>query len=101
MALSDPIPVRFSSTADMELGLFSASSGLSKAELIRIAVDDFLRKTEQTGEIVQRHFVGKQNVIGKNNVVNQGNIFSPAPDAPAPGQVVKPQGKRGKKKSEK
>ena len=69
--------------------------GLSKAELIRIAVDEFLKKTEQTGEIVQRHFVNRQNVSGKNN--NATQVFSHAPGAPATGASGKPKGKRGKK----
>lgn len=51
--MADPIPVRFRDEADVKLSRVSLRSRMSKAELIRIAVDDFLDKVEQTGQIVQ------------------------------------------------
>ena len=80
MALSDPIPVRFSQTADAGLGEIASRTGLSKAELIRIATDEFLEKTNRTGEIVQRHIVAEANG-NTNSTVTQN--FSGAPEKPA------------------
>ena len=54
MALADPIPVRFRDESDARLSGVSSRSRMSKAELIRIAVDEFLDRVEQSGEIVQR-----------------------------------------------
>jgi hypothetical protein len=99
MALSDPIPVRFSSQADANLGRVSAASGLSKAELIRIAVDSFLIKTQETGEIIQRHVL--QEVSGSYATGNQTNNFTSAPDVPAPGPTSYAKKSRAKKKPEK
>jgi len=102
MALSDPIPVRFSIRADNALALISERSSLSKAELIRIAVDEFLHKTNETGEIVQRHILSGQNIStkGHGNLTVAGDFGLPS-DVPARKSAVKPKGKRGKKKPEK
>jgi hypothetical protein len=54
VSLGTPIPVRFNGDADQRLNAIAEKSGLSKAELIRIATDEFLHKVEETGEIVQR-----------------------------------------------
>ena len=80
MALSDPIPVRFSARADTALASISERSSLSKAELIRIAVDEFLHKTNETGEIVQRHVLSGQNINtnGHGNVTVVGDFASPS-----------------------
>lgn len=53
MSLSDPIPVRFSEETDARLSRMAERSGLSKAELIRLATDDYLEKISSTGQIVQ------------------------------------------------
>jgi hypothetical protein len=57
MALSDPIPVRFTAKADDGLALISLKTGMSKAELIRIAVDEFIARVEQSREIVFRVYL--------------------------------------------
>lgn len=52
--MADPIPVRFRDEADSKLSGVALRARMSKAELIRIAVDEFLDKVEASGEIVQR-----------------------------------------------
>ena len=96
MALSDPIPVRFSTPADSGLASVSSRTGLSKAELTRIAVDQFLENVELTGEIVQRHVVAEQHVRGDGNTVVQKNS-STSQSAREPAKSY-PKPKRGKKK---
>lgn len=54
VAMADPIPVRFRDEADTKLSGVALRARMSKAELIRIAVDEFLDKVEASGEIVQR-----------------------------------------------
>lgn len=54
MALADPIPVRFSAPTDDGLEAISEKTGIKKAELVRIAVAQFLDRVAETGEIVQR-----------------------------------------------
>lgn len=51
--MADPIPVRFRDEADARLSRVALRARMSKAELIRIAVDDFLDKVQATGQIVQ------------------------------------------------
>lgn len=46
-----PIPVRLSVLADQRLNAIAARNGVSKAELIRLAVDSFLLEIERTGSI--------------------------------------------------
>jgi len=47
--------VRFSERSDSRLASIAAQTGLTKAELIRIAVDEFIANTAERGEVVQRH----------------------------------------------
>ena len=54
MSLGDPIPVRFSEAADQRLSEVARRSGLSKAELIRLATDEFLARVAKSGVIEQR-----------------------------------------------
>lgn len=53
---------------------------MSKAELIRIATDEFLQRTRETGEIVQRHFVNKTH--GDYSPINQ-SLSTSAAGAPS------------------
>lgn len=49
--LSNPMQVRFSAEADRRLGAVAEANGLTKAEVIRICVDNFLADLERSGEI--------------------------------------------------
>ncbi len=51
MSLGLPIPVRLTVTADQRLTAIAARNGTTKAELIRLAVDNFLREIEHSGSI--------------------------------------------------
>jgi hypothetical protein len=89
MALSDPIPVRFSAGADQGLADISGKTGMSKAELVRIAVSEFLVRVAETGEIVQRIQVMAetpppsvhQNQVG-NGVNTQSVNYATKPKKP-------------------
>ena len=48
------MPVRFTESADRGLAEVSRRSGLSKAELIRLATDEFLQRVTRSGVIEQR-----------------------------------------------
>jgi len=85
MALSDPIPVRFSEAADSGLAAISASTGISKAELVRIAVSDFLTRVAETGEIVQRIQVSGIVVVPpQGSFQKQTQISDRAAETPPP-----------------
>ena len=88
MALSDPIPVRFSETADSGLAAISSSTGISKAELVRIAVTDFLARVAETGEIVQRIPVSGVVVVApQGSFQKQTQISARAAETPpTPGE---------------
>ena len=51
MSLTAVVPIRFDSETDARLGRVSQRSGLTKADLIRRATEDFLNQIERTGEI--------------------------------------------------
>ena len=51
MAVTKPIPVRFTAHADQRLSSLSSRNGMKKAELIRIAVDKMLCEVEKTGRL--------------------------------------------------
>lgn len=51
MSLTAVVPIRFDVETDARLGRISRNSGLTKADLIRRATEDFLDKIERTGEI--------------------------------------------------
>jgi predicted DNA-binding protein len=51
MSMGLPTPVRLSVSADQRLSAISARNGVSKAELIRLAVDNFLQEIEHSGSI--------------------------------------------------
>lgn len=61
MSLGDPIPVRFSVAADQRLADVARRSGLSKAELIRLATDEFLERVVRKGMIEQRIVLTKED----------------------------------------
>ncbi len=72
MSLGDPIPVRFSEAADQRLSEVARRSGLSKAELIRLATDEFLARVAKSGVIEQRIVLtgadGLDGVNGRHGV---------------------------------
>jgi hypothetical protein len=82
MSLGTPIPVRLSASADSALSAVANSSGLKKAELIRIAVDEFLTQTAKTGVITQTHFVSGIQVNGHGNTITQHHAVPSAPKKP-------------------
>jgi hypothetical protein len=51
MSMGTPIPVRFTVLADHRLSAIALRNGVSKAELIRLAVDNFLREIEHSGSM--------------------------------------------------
>lgn len=51
MSFGLPIPVRLTANADQRLNAIAARNGTTKAELIRLAVDNFLREIETSGSI--------------------------------------------------
>lgn len=82
MAFADPIPVRFTEETDRGLAGVSASTGLSKAELIRIATDEFLARTAKEGKITKTFYIAETS--GDHSPATQ-NFSSPAPEPPADG----------------
>ena len=55
MSFTSPIPIRFSEVSDRKMAEIARKTGLTKAELIRIAVNEFIVNTEKRGEVVQHH----------------------------------------------
>jgi len=68
MSYTSPIPIRFPLRSDSQLAEIARKTGLTKAELIRIAVNEFIVNTEMRGEVVQHH-----PMINVEH--NQGNVI--------------------------
>ena len=54
MNLNAPVSVRFDAETTARLEVISDASGLSKADLVRRAVEEFLAQVERTGEMTIR-----------------------------------------------
>jgi predicted DNA-binding protein len=83
MGLRKPIPLRITETADARLSRMSLRSGMTKAELIRLAVDEFLSEVEKTGKIVQTVRLAED--VAQYNAKTQNFTSAPvgAPTEPA------------------
>jgi predicted DNA-binding protein len=87
------MPVRLANETDARLASLASRSGLSKAELIRLAVDAYMEQVEETGEIVQRISIREEGRTGDN-------FFSSGGAAPArtEARYEKPKKKRAAKR---
>lgn len=66
--LAKPIPVRFSETVDAKIGRIAEANGMTKAEIIRLAVDRAIAEIEHSGRIEVLQVVNSPSSINVGSV---------------------------------